>query len=184
MQQKETIKKLMPFLPLIAVISIFTFVLVRANKDGSNINNPTVQPVQEVFKPTDTIRFMLDLGENPSLSHNLSIPHLTKVHAETTGAYSEGDLTISAKITSTITGEELLIPLEISKESDTKYAITAENDQPSLVPGKYKVEVDVQQGGTTQTYTQDFNWGVLALNTNKSIYTPHETAIGCPRRRR
>ena len=177
MQQKETIKKLMPFLPLIAVISIFTFVLVRANKDGSNINNPTVQPVQEVFKPTDTIRFMLDLGENPSLSHNLSIPHLTKVHAETTGAYSEGDLTISAKITSTITGEELPLPLEISKESDTTYIIEGENDQYSLVPGKYKVEVDVQQGGTTQTYTQDFNWGVLALNTNKSIYTPHETAI-------
>lgn len=39
-------------------------------------------------------------------------------------------------------------------------------------PGKYKITIS--SGG--QTYTQDFTWGVLAVNTNKSIYLPDEKA--------
>ena len=38
-------------------------------------------------------------------------------------------------------------------------------------PGKYSVEVTVGN----QTLKQDFNWGVLAINTNKAIYSPNET---------
>ncbi len=40
-------------------------------------------------------------------------------------------------------------------------------------PGKYTIHVTDPQGNTS---TQDFTWGVLAINTAKSIYTPNETA--------
>jgi murein DD-endopeptidase MepM/ murein hydrolase activator NlpD len=40
-------------------------------------------------------------------------------------------------------------------------------------PGKYTIRITDATGKTT---TQNFTWGVLALNTNKSIYTPGQTA--------
>lgn len=40
-------------------------------------------------------------------------------------------------------------------------------------PGKYTVTLTSTDGTTSQ---QDFTWGVLAINTNKSIYLPGETA--------
>lgn len=42
-----------------------------------------------------------------------------------------------------------------------------------LRPGKYSIEVVDSKGETTK---QDFTWGVLAINTNKSVYTVGETA--------
>lgn len=40
-------------------------------------------------------------------------------------------------------------------------------------PGRYKIIITDQNGASTQ---QDFNWGVLAINPNKSVYTPQEDA--------
>lgn len=41
-------------------------------------------------------------------------------------------------------------------------------------PGKYTLKITDSAGNAT---TQDFTWGVLAINTNKSIYLPQETAL-------
>jgi len=43
----------------------------------------------------------------------------------------------------------------------------------TLTPGKYTLSVKDTSG---TVFMQDFTWGVLALNTNKSIYTPRENA--------
>lgn len=43
-------------------------------------------------------------------------------------------------------------------------------------PGRYSLEIRVKDGDRIHTQTQDFSWGVLALNTNKAIYLPDETA--------
>lgn len=40
-------------------------------------------------------------------------------------------------------------------------------------PGKYSLEISNDQG---QTEEQEFIWGILAINTNKSIYFPNDTA--------
>ncbi len=40
-------------------------------------------------------------------------------------------------------------------------------------PGKYTLKLTDSGGNVT---TQDFTWGVLAINTNKSIFLPNETA--------
>ena len=176
MQLKDKQKRLIFILSLAFVISTFTILIARVNNKKAGPDSVASPPVQKVYKPTDTIRFTLDLGENPGVYYGFKLPRIQKVHAEATNTYSEGDLTIKPKIVSTVTGDEIPLPLEISKESDTKYTITAENNNYSLVPGKYKVEVDVQQGGKQNTFSQDFNWGVLAINTNKSMYTPGETA--------
>ncbi len=43
----------------------------------------------------------------------------------------------------------------------------------AFVPGKYQLLITDSTG---ETFQQDFTWGVLAINTNKSIYAPHEKA--------
>jgi len=45
-----------------------------------------------------------------------------------------------------------------------------------LAAGKYRLEVDVEKGDKVETFTQDFTWGVLALNLSRSTYEPGELA--------
>jgi|GEM_PF-2380773 len=43
-------------------------------------------------------------------------------------------------------------------------------------PGKYQVTAKIATPQGIREITQDFSWGVLAINTNKSIYLPNEQA--------
>ncbi len=43
-------------------------------------------------------------------------------------------------------------------------------------PGQYQLKVTLDTPKTDRTISQDFSWGVLAVNTNKSIYLPGEKA--------
>jgi hypothetical protein len=56
------------------------------------------------------------------------------------------------------------------EESPEKIALNTEE----FVPGVYTFKATDESTGNT--IEQDFTWGVLAINTNKSIYTPGETA--------
>jgi len=44
------------------------------------------------------------------------------------------------------------------------------SDKRSFRPGRYRLEVKIIEGDEEFTQEQDFTWGVLAINTNKSIY--------------
>ncbi len=44
-------------------------------------------------------------------------------------------------------------------------------------PGKYSLDISIYDQGQIYNYTQDFSWGVLAINFNKSIYYPDETSF-------
>ena len=48
--------------------------------------------------------------------------------------------------------------------------------QQEFKPGKYKLEVEINDNGKIYKQNQEFVYGVLAINVNKSIYTPGETA--------
>jgi hypothetical protein len=56
------------------------------------------------------------------------------------------------------------------KISDNSLEIEKPRD---FQPGKYYLKITDSQGETT---VQDFLWGVLTINTNKSIYLPNESA--------
>jgi hypothetical protein len=49
--------------------------------------------------------------------------------------------------------------------------------QPTVQPeaGRYKITVAIKSGPLIREVTQDFAWGVLAVNIPKSSYLPHET---------
>ena len=44
-------------------------------------------------------------------------------------------------------------------------------------PGRYKVTIDFEKDGKSYHFEPEFTWGVLAINTNKSIYLPGEKAF-------
>ncbi len=50
------------------------------------------------------------------------------------------------------------------------------NETDSLEPGTYTIELKIDEGGKTFTDSFDFQWGLLALNPNKTEYKLGETA--------
>ena len=68
-------------------------------------------------------------------------------------------------------GKTVAVPIsESSNGTTTNVQIDGSNE---IVPGRYTVRVTDQSGDST---SQDFRWGVLALNTDKTMYHPGETA--------
>ena len=57
--------------------------------------------------------------------------------------------------------------------SPTKIKIFRQRD---FRPGLHKLKVNFEKNGETYNFEQEFTWGVLAINTNKSIYLPGEQA--------
>jgi type II secretory pathway pseudopilin PulG len=57
--------------------------------------------------------------------------------------------------------------------SPTKITIFRPKD---FRPGLYKLIITLEKNGKVFNFEQDFSWGVLAINVNKSIYLPNETA--------
>lgn len=68
-------------------------------------------------------------------------------------------------------GKEQSVSIHTMTSGTTTELIIDTTNQ--FVPGKYTVEITDQAG---QTIKQDFTWGVLAMNTDKSVYAPNETA--------
>jgi hypothetical protein len=68
-------------------------------------------------------------------------------------------------------GEEVETPVEFERNGFRTAIRLLPNE--NIKPGQYTVEVSNESG---IIITQNFNWGILAINPNKSIYSPYETA--------
>jgi murein DD-endopeptidase MepM/ murein hydrolase activator NlpD len=69
-------------------------------------------------------------------------------------------------------GEEVKIRVEKIKQNNS--LVLSILPPVNFYPGKYTLSVTDEATG--QSVEQDFVWGVLALNTNKSVYAPNEEA--------
>jgi len=69
---------------------------------------------------------------------------------------------------------EIQTILKDGKESfEIKFPKTSKN---KFRPGLYKIKIGLETKDTIFLTEQDFRWGVLAINTNKSIFLPNENA--------
>jgi hypothetical protein len=73
-------------------------------------------------------------------------------------------------------GELTDIEPEIEELREGKFSIKLPEKR-AFRAGIYKLKVELVKDGVTYTQEQDFTWGVLAINTHKSIYLPDETAF-------
>ncbi len=60
---------------------------------------------------------------------------------------------------------------------DGEFELSLERDLRKFKPGKYQIELNIKDKDSVFYATQDFSWGVLALNANKSMYLPGEEAF-------
>ena len=68
-------------------------------------------------------------------------------------------------------GKQVAVPVsESNNGTTTTVQLASSND---IRPGKYTVKITDQNGNST---SQNFTWGVLAMNFDKSEYHPNETA--------
>jgi len=66
-------------------------------------------------------------------------------------------------------GKEVLTTPIIEKVSDDDFKVKIQKPE-EFRPGVYKLKVEYKE----EVVEQEFSWGVLAINTNKSIYLPNE----------
>ena len=73
-------------------------------------------------------------------------------------------------------GHTVDIPATIKSLGAGKYSL-ALNPKGAIKPGKYSLQAKITSGSSVVTQSQDFAWGVLAVNTTKAAYAPGETAV-------
>jgi hypothetical protein len=64
----------------------------------------------------------------------------------------------------------------VSVDPDKRKMIVRPEDLINFTPGMYKLSLTLRTLEGDVDIEQDFSWGVIAVNTNKSIYRPEETA--------
>ena len=66
--------------------------------------------------------------------------------------------------------------VQVDYLANGEFKIRVNKNKRNFRPGKYKLAIEVNDGGQIYTKYQDFSWGVLAVNTSKSVYSPTERA--------
>lgn len=71
-------------------------------------------------------------------------------------------------------GEVVQVPIDVVYHDDTTWTLQFLKQPQKMIPGKYTVELVIDENETLYTDTFEFYWGVLAVNTTKSMYFPGE----------
>ncbi len=70
-------------------------------------------------------------------------------------------------------GTQAALDVEISKLREGKFKIDVPKKR-SFRPGLYSLKVKLVKDNSTYVQEQNFTWGVLSINVNKSIYQPNQ----------
>lgn len=112
-------------------------------------------------------------GDEPSFTLNIPQKKQEDVGKTTKNVWQTGEEYIVSVVTDTETGKTY--PVTLHKNNAGTFTILPEKDK-DWEPGRYTLEIAAKETDFyTRNLTQDFSWGVLALNTKKSIYLPGET---------
>lgn len=73
-------------------------------------------------------------------------------------------------------GEQEFIPVEIGYDTNGEWELSIAKPPRAFKPGKYTVELQMNEAGNVYSDTIEFYWGVLAINPSKSVYDHGEVA--------
>lgn len=148
---------------------VFPDALILPGGTSAKNNSP-------VFKPSEQVSFTLNL--NRKISFKLPFFAIKKALAEEQSKNEwQGDgLKINTKLSHTGNPVDDLA-VKIEQKNAEEFALSLEDAKPdTFVPGKYTLDITITTDKGERTITQDFSWGVLAINPQKSIYLSGETA--------
>lgn len=142
-------------------LSIIIGIVVGINSNSKPYPDAHMKSPTTTFKANEALTFTINL-KNTTIS---IIPFIKSAEAAVEPEIEVNLLRQNQKVE--IEG------MEIVKNSTDEYTVTIPQ-QTSFMPGSYTLQALIYNGVTTQELTKDFSWGVIAVNTNKSIYKPHE----------
>ncbi len=121
--------------------------------------NQTVSPVLPAFAASDTPRIYIDLKSGK--------------------VYSEKDIEIEDVIIQNPENDRVLddmFDIDVKLNKDRNAEIVFNPKKGMMRPGRYKVSGRIKTPDGIRDFSQDFLWGVLAMNFNKAYYRPQEKA--------
>lgn len=130
------------------------------------LNNPVrIEDPKPIFKNSEKPKF------------TLLIPQATTSEIGETkqGDWKSEEETIHAVAVHKATNRT--VPVNIKKVEAGKFEVEVENKSNHFPPGAYTLKVSSKESFIyTRNLNQDFSWGVLAVNLNKSVYKEKEEA--------
>ncbi len=174
------------------LLSYYEFTIIQDNTENPPINSladlkekiaeitkytktkkPELRPIRNHFKPDEdpTFNFEFEKTKNqtkPAIFSTLSYPK------KQTGKWESDEETIKTRI---LDSKNRLTSLttEIEEVDDGKFKISIQEER-AFRPGLYFLEINFSGSGEDTIIKQNFTWGVLAINTHKSIYLENELA--------
>ncbi|HVZ11943.1 MAG TPA: hypothetical protein VG965_02845 [Patescibacteria group bacterium] len=156
---------------LAILIGFFVFANKKQNK------TKTVIVPQDVAR--QSVQLPLDPSTTPSVGAS-KLPHF--VYSLASDKFqnilnSTGDALnnlVETTITQVYANSEVAASIKTDKEK--KELIVSPQDVANFQPGLYKISLKLRTIEGVVNIDQDFTWGVIAVNTNKSIYSPGEIA--------
>lgn len=88
----------------------------------------------------------------------------------------KGEFAVGKTLMRDADGKPVNAPFDVVYGEDGEWKLEMKKLPRAFRPGKYSVELQMQEDVNTYTDSVEFYWGLLAVNTHKSIYEPHEEA--------
>ncbi|MDE1829658.1 MAG: hypothetical protein KGI25_04985 [Thaumarchaeota archaeon] len=148
--------------------------------NATELVNGTAIPITPLITKTSNNYI---ITQNPEMSFEfLSDQNLKKagkaiketVGEKQIGGWSGKNVTITVDVLDP-NGNKVSMPVEFTKLRDGKFDIKLRSER-AIRAGHYTIKVMLNQNGKSFVTTSDFEWGLVSLNTNKSVFMPGETA--------
>ena len=163
------------FLVILIAIGCAFYIINKSSSDALNaaISNPLMkrQVVQVTLARNSTNQPSVEASKLPEFIFSLADD---KFNSIVNAASNQVSQLTKVSIIQTVYGQS--INANVSIDKNKKELVITPQDMPNFTPGLYKLSLQLRTIDGVVNINQDFTWGVIAVNTNKSIYHPGETA--------
>src|SRR3989344_1700459 len=122
------------------------------------LNNPDLDPA---------------MSELPSFTLSYS-PQQNFIKRALTAVFSENEYAVDSVRIIDALGDVITVPVDVEYYDDKTWTVQFLEQPQKMVPGKYTVELVINENEALYTDSFEFYWGVLAVNTTKSMNFPGE----------
>lgn len=113
------------------------------------------------------------MSELPSFTLSYS-PQENFIKRAFTAVFSENQYIVDSVRIIDARGDVVVVPVDVEYHDDKTWTVQFLQQPQKMIPGKYTVELVVDENETLYTDSFEFYWGVLAVNTTKSMYFENE----------
>jgi hypothetical protein len=163
----KIILKILPIFGILCLIcGLLMYNLFKKDRPGSP---------QNIYAAYQTPTFTLDISSGKVASLSV-VKEVYADEAQKINEWEGDNLKVSVTFDNDAPDDAHKIDAGITRISNTKFKVVALTKSGGAPPGDYKFIAEITEDGKTREITQDFTWGVLAINPNKSIFLPGESA--------